>query len=172
MTLPADALPDETLASRAQQGDRKAFEMLVRRHKEALYRLLRRYLGNADEAYDLLQDTLISVWESLPRYDPKRSFFAWTRTIALNKCRDFSRRRRFRSWFSNRLAAEPTNAPLSPAEQSELTEAHVQLILTTVDGLSQEAVAKILGTTTKAIEMRLRRARQTLADTLNRSAEG
>lgn len=190
MTSPADTLPDETLASRAQQGDRKAFETLVGRHKEALYRLLRRYLGDADEAYDLLQDTLISVWEGLPRYDPKRSFFAWTRAIALNKCRDFSRRQRFRTWFAQILVTEPKTDPLSPAEQAELAETEGQqehrlrrldaaiaalpalykepLVLTTVDGLSQEAVAAILGTTTKAIEMRLRRARHSLAHALDR----
>jgi RNA polymerase sigma factor (sigma-70 family) len=190
VTSPADTLPDETLASRAQQGDRRAFETLVGRHKEALYRLLRRYLGDADEAYDLLQDTLISVWEGLPRYDPKRSFFAWTRAIALNKCRDFSRRQRFRTWFAQILVTEPKTDPLSPAEQAELAEIEGQqehrlrrldaaiaalpalykepLVLTTVDGLSQEAVAAILGTTTKAIEMRLRRARHALAHALDR----
>lgn len=194
MTSPAEDLPDETLASRAQQGDRKAFDQLVRRHKDALYRLLRRYVGNADAAYDLLQETLISVWESLPRYDPKRSFFAWTRTIALNKCRDFSRRQRFRRWFSTMLAAEPPLLPSSPAEDAELIEVQAQhdrrlrrldtaiaalpalykepLLLTTVDGLSQDAVAAILKTTAKAIEMRLRRARQHLAAALKSSGEG
>ena len=165
--------------------------MLVGRHKEAVYRLIRRYLGNADDAYDLLQDTLISVWESLPRYDAKRSFIAWTRTIALNKCRDFSRRQKFRRWFSMIQAAEPSAPSLSPAEQVDLTEAQAKqeqrlrcldaaiaalpalykepLLLTTVEGLSQDAVAQILETTTKAIEMRLRRARHRLAEVLQRS---
>ena len=172
----------------AQRGDRRAFEVLVGRHKETLYRLIRRYVGNADDAYDLLQDTLISVWESLSRYDPKRSFFAWTRTIAFNKCRDFSRRQRFRSWFSAILAGEPTTAPLSPPEQAEFSEFQIQqakdlgrldaaivalpalykesLLLTVFEGLSQEEAAAILRTTTKAIEMRLRRARQRLTEQL------
>jgi RNA polymerase sigma factor (sigma-70 family) len=194
VTLSADALPDETLASRAQQGDRQAFEALVGRHKGALYRLVRRYLGNADDAYDLLQETLISVWENLPRYDPKRSFFAWTRTIALNKCRDFSRRQRFRVWFSRILSNEPNSEPLSPADYVESAETQMQqeqrlrhldaavaalpslykdpLVLTTVGGLSQEAAAAILRTTTKAIEMRLRRARHALARALNQLPEG
>ena len=191
--MPADDLPDETLASRAQQGDRKAFDLLVNRHKAPLYRLLRRYVGNADEAYDLLQETLISVWESLPRFDSKRSFVAWTRTIALNKCRDFSRRQRARRWFSTVLAAEPPPLPLSPAEDAELIEVQAQhdkrlrrldaaiaalpalykepLLLTTIDGLSQDAVAAILNTTTKAVEMRLRRARHRLAEVLSQSGE-
>lgn len=194
MTLPADALPDGTLASMSQRGDRKAFEVLVGRHKEALYRLIRRYLGNADDAYDLLQDTLISVWENLSRYDPKRPFVAWIRTIALNKCRDFSRRQRFRSWFSAILAAEPVTAPLSPSEQAEVSELQTQqakdlrrldaaiadlpaiykepLLLTAFEGLSQEEAAAILRTTTKAIEMRLRRARHRLTEHMKGSSEG
>jgi RNA polymerase sigma-70 factor (ECF subfamily) len=194
VTLPADALPDETLASQAQQGDRQAFEALVGRHKDALYRLMRRYLGNADDAYDLLQDTLISVWENFARYDPKRSFFSWTRTIALNKCRDFSRRQRFRTWFSQILSNEPNSEPLSPVDHAERDEAQMQqeqrlrrldaavaalrsfykepLLLTAVDGLSQEATAALLGTTTKAIEMRLRRARRALTQALNRPYGG
>jgi RNA polymerase sigma factor (sigma-70 family) len=194
VTLPASALPDETLALRAQQGDRQAFETLIGRHKDALYRLVRRYLGNSDDAYDLLQDTFISVWENLHRYDPKRSFVAWARTIALNKCRDFSRRRRFRQWVSQLFAAEPTAETLSPAELADLGEAEARegnrlrrldeaiaalpelykepLLLTTVGGLSQEAAAAVLRTTTKAVEMRLRRARQKLIEALSPSAEG
>lgn len=189
MTVLADELPDATLTSRAQQGDRKAFEMLVGRYKEDLYRLLRRYLGNSDEAYDLLQDTLISVWESLARYDPKRSFFAWTRTIALNKCRDFSRRQRFRSWVRDKiLVAEPKNDPLSPEEHAELTEAQGEqehrvrrldaavaalpsfykeaLLLTAISGLSHAEAAAELRTSPKAIEMRVRRARQMLTQSI------
>jgi RNA polymerase sigma-70 factor (ECF subfamily) len=194
VTLPASALPDETLALRAQQGDRRAFETLIGRHKDALYRLLRRYLGNSDDAYDLLQDTFISVWENLHRYDPKRSFLAWARTIALNKCRDFSRRQRFRQWVSQVFAAEPVTETLSPAELADLGEVDAReearlrrldeaiaalpelykdpLLLTTVGGLSQEGAAAVLGTTTKAVEMRLRRARQKLSEALNSSREG
>ncbi len=194
MTLPASALPDETLALRAQQGDRQAFETLIGRHKDVLYRLVRRYLGNSDDAYDLLQDTFISVWENLHRFDSKRSFPAWARTIALNKCRDFSRRRLFRQWVSQLFAAEPTAETPSPAELADLGEAEARegnrlrrldaaiaalpelykepLLLTTVGGLSQEAAAAVLRTTTKAVEMRLRRARQKLIEALSPSAEG
>ncbi|MDP9082196.1 MAG: sigma-70 family RNA polymerase sigma factor [Pseudomonadota bacterium] len=191
--MPADGLPDDTLALRAQHGDRKAFEVLIGRHKAALYRLLRSYLGNRDDAYDLLQDTLICVWESLPRYDPTRSFFAWTRTIALNKCRDHTRRQRFRAWFSQALAAETISDSLSSADQTEMDDAQREqegrlkrldaavsalparykepLLLTTVEGMTQKAVAILLRTTPKAIELRLRRARRRLLERLNGASE-
>ena len=190
MTLQEAAPSDEALVLRAQQGDRRAFDALVSRHKHVLYRLVRRYVGDADDAYDILQDTLISVWEALHRYDAKRPFLAWVRVIALNKCRDFSRRRRFRRLILEAFAAEPAaaTAPGLPeqadaqtlAAQKELRLQRLAeaiaalpkkykepLVLTTAGGLTQEATAALLQTTTKAIEMRLRRARSKLIDALN-----
>jgi RNA polymerase sigma-70 factor (ECF subfamily) len=191
VTLPAPT--DETLAARAQQGDHQAFDMLIGRHKEFLYRLVRRYLGNSDDAYDLLQETFIAAWENLQRYDLQRSFIAWVRTIALNKCRDFSRRRRFRRWVQQLIAVEPSSDPMSPETEAALAEATFDkddrlrrldeaiamlpalykepLLLATLGGLSQQATAAALKTTPKAIEMRLRRARLELSRLLDPARE-
>jgi RNA polymerase sigma-70 factor (ECF subfamily) len=183
----AEAPSDEALAARAQRGDQPAFGSLVNRHKHFLYRVVRRYVGNADDAYDVVQDTFISAWEALSRYDPGRPFVAWLRTIALNKCRDFGRRRKFRWLMLQAFAAEPVAVPGSRAQDlhreqesrendrlRQLDQAIAALpafykeplILTTVGGLSQSEAATALKTTPKAIEMRLRRARRRLAETL------
>ena len=185
MTAQESAPSDEALALRAQQGERRAFDLLIYRHKSTLYRIVRRYVGDSDEAYDLLQEALISVWEGLDRYDARRSFLAWTRVIALNKCRDFSRRRRFRRLLVDTFVSEPiattSTAPTEPDETHYIAMQQEQrlrrleeaiaalppvykdpLVLTTAGGLSQEATAVVLKTTTKAIEMRLRRARAKL----------
>jgi RNA polymerase sigma factor (sigma-70 family) len=190
VTEPESAPSDEALALRAQQGDHRAFDLLVGRHKSALYRLVRRYVGDADEAYDILQDALISVWEGLHRFDVRRPFLAWARVIALNKCRDFSRRRSFRRRILEAFAVEPPSAsPLVQTEQADVQSAAAQqelrlrrldeaiaalpalykepLLLTTTGGLSQEATAALLKTTTKAVEMRLRRARKKLLEVLD-----
>lgn len=193
MILRASTTPDESLAARAQEGDPLAFDALVGRHKDMLYRFVHRYLGNADDAYDVLQDTFIAVWETLHRYDPKRSFAAWTRTVALNKCRDFSRQQRRRLWLSSLFATEPASEPPSPAQVVDVAEletenrnrlqclsaaiaslpAHFKepLLLTTVGGLSHKAAAAILVTSTKAVETRLRRARHALAAVLHPAEE-
>ena len=76
------------LTSAASQGDEQAFATLMRRHKTWLYRFIRRYAGDSDEAYDLLRYTFVSAWQALARFDPQRSFPVWLRRIALNKCRD------------------------------------------------------------------------------------
>lgn len=171
---------DESLAARAKAGDRQAFEVLVRRHKAGLYGFCRRYVGDADEAYDLVQDAFASAWTGLPRYDDRRPFGAWLRTIALNKCRDFSRRRSVRRLFlaafareqapsfakSEREAAETTEARLNDLnrEIARLPTAYKEaLLLTALGGLSQQDAATELGVSVKSIEMRVYRAKRKLA---------
>jgi len=183
-----DTVPsDSDLAVRAQTGDRQAFESLVQRHKEPLFRLVRRHIGNDDDAYDIVQDSFISAWMALKRYDREKSFAVWLRAIALNKCRDYGRRqtvrRRFLRFFAPREAElVTTNDPEleRAAEAAEATRLQRldraiaelpafykdPLLLTTVSGLSQQETAAQLNTTTKAIEMRIRRARKKLAEAL------
>jgi RNA polymerase sigma-70 factor (ECF subfamily) len=182
-----DPESDETLAARARTGDRAAFDALVRRHKEGLYGFVRRYLGSADEGYDVLQEAFLSAWLALGRYDPARPFLPWLRTIALNKCRDAGRRQTVRRFFlhafAREIADERTTAHLDAERDAEtalderlayLDRAIADLpalykeplLLTTVSGLTHEEAAAILETTPKAIEMRLARARSRLAAAL------
>ena len=86
----------DTDEGQAAQGDRAAFSRLMIATKGDLHRFITRYVGDPDEALDLTQETYAAAWLSIRRYDPGRPFSAWLRTIALNKCRDWSRRRRVR----------------------------------------------------------------------------
>jgi RNA polymerase sigma-70 factor (ECF subfamily) len=174
------------LSAAAQAGDRRAFDTLVTLHKATLYRFVRRYVGNADDAYDLLQDTFISAWTALPRFDRRQSFSGWLRAIALNKCRDYGRRLAVRRRFLEVLAAQPLVSPRSEggveADSEQLLSQHLQrldqaiaalprlykepLLLTLVSGLTQEQAAHELKTSTKAIETRIRRAKRRLREVL------
>jgi len=62
------------------------------RHKGWLYQFIRRYVADRDDAYDVLQESFVSAWGALGRFDPERPLEAWLRRIALNKCRDRARR--------------------------------------------------------------------------------
>lgn len=175
---------DEHLAGRAGAGDQAAFELLVRRHKAGLYGFCRRYVGDPDDAYDVLQDAFAAAWTGLGRYDARRPFAAWLRTIALNKCRDFGRRRSVRRLFLAAFAREETlrtspsafSASIDPRdERMERLEREIAalptaykeaLLLTTLGGLSHQDAAAELGVTVKAIEMRVYRAKRQLAGRL------
>jgi RNA polymerase sigma-70 factor (ECF subfamily) len=182
---------DEHLAACARQGDRGSFDALVKRHKEPIYRFIRRYVGHTDDAYDVLQECFIAAWRGMPKYEPARPFLPWLRQIALNKCRDFGRRQTVRRIllraFSEERPAEQVPADqgasdaLADAERlAELDKAIAglpafykePLLLTVVSGLSHQDAAKILKTTSKAVEMRLYRARRKILDALSRLREG
>ena len=70
---------DGDLAVRAQSGDKHAFEGLVQRHKGPLFRFVRRSIGNDDDAYDVVQDSFVSAWLALARFDRNKSFTSWLR---------------------------------------------------------------------------------------------
>lgn len=172
---------DEALAKLAKAGDKRAFDAIIHRYKDPLHRLVRRYVGNSDDAYDILQQTFLAAWMSLNRYDTNRPLLPWLRTIALNKCRDYSRRlsvrRMFLTLFASQTATEamPTASDAEEDRLNQLDQAIAALppfykeplLLTAVSGLSHQEAADTLKTTAKAIEMRLRRARQQLAKALS-----
>jgi RNA polymerase sigma-70 factor (ECF subfamily) len=173
---------DAALAGRAAEGDRAAFNRIVQRYQEPLYRFIRRYVGDADEAYDLLQETFVSAWQAVGRYDPARPAAIWLRRIALNKCRDWGRRRTVRRFFYGAAsldAAEPppVATPVDDDREAILTrldqaiaalptQLKEPLLLTAFEGVSQEAAGRALGISTKAVETRVYRARKRLAELL------
>jgi RNA polymerase sigma factor (sigma-70 family) len=181
-----DGDTDAQLAASAKQGNRAAFDGLVRRHKDPIYRFVRRYIGQPDDAYDVLQNCFIAAWEGLSRYDTGRPFSSWLRVIALNKCRDFGRRQTVRRLFLKAFANEPVPEVITSPNGADDAEADTAklaaldraiadlpplykepLLLTVVSGLSHQEAAQILGTTSKGVEMRLYRARRRIQQTMN-----
>ena len=182
-----DALSDAALASRAVDGDTQAFTAIVARYKAPLYRFIRRYVRDDADAYDLMQQTYVSAWLSLSRYDARRSLRTWLQTIALNKCRDHARKIKVRRLlFGTGLVGQATNvADQSPSVEDELIRDEREralataiaelprqlkepLLLTVFGELSQAEAGRQLGISVKAIETRIARARRKLADALER----
>jgi RNA polymerase sigma factor CnrH len=178
---------DRTLAIAAKGGDRAAYEGLVRRYKTALYRFVRRYVGDADDAYDIVQEAFVAAWLAFKRFDPAQSFTTWLWAIALNKCRDYGRRRSVRrrilQLFASETAQPIEREPADADREGDEQEIHRQyrldqaiarlprlykepLLLITVSGLTHQEAAAQLKTTPKAIEMRIRRAKRRLVEVL------
>ena len=185
-----DPASDEALAERAAAGEERAFAELVRRHKEPLYRLMRRYTGDADHAYEAAHEAFIAAWRALGRYDSGRPFVAWLRTIAFNKARDLARRRAVHRLLLGSDVLEEEGADLAAdsaaGAEAKLIEAQdaaaldraiarlpvklkEALVLTAFDGRSQREAADILGVSEKSIETRVYRARKLLAVALDAS---
>tara|TARA_R110002012_G_scaffold60635_2_gene158683 strand:- start:2886 stop:3473 length:588 start_codon:yes stop_codon:yes gene_type:complete len=181
------------VSARAARGDRAAFSELMRQTKAALFRVIRRYVGDEQEAWDLLQETYAAAWISIRRYDPARPFEAWLRTIALNKCRDWSRRRLVRRLIRGGLDLSSPEALAVPDgaesaddrmevsgrlarlnEEMSRLPPHLKapLLLTAIEGRSQAETAGILGISVKTVETRVARARRKLSDALRDTTAG
>lgn len=189
MSAPPPERDDGALAEAALAGEERAFTELMRRHRDAVYRFARRYVGDADEAFDLVQETFVSAWNALGDYDPRRPMSAWLRRIVLNKCRDWSRRRQVRRFFFGAVSMDAKIAETIPAAAtapdphleaslSALDAAVVALprplkeplLLTAIEGLSHKEAGAVLGLSPKAVEMRVYRAKQALAQSFAESA--
>lgn len=177
----------QTIAARAAAGDRAAFTALMSATKADLHRFVRRYVGDEAEAQDVLQETYAAAWFALRRYDPARPFDAWLRAIALNKCRDWSRRRAVRRVVRGVMGLDAPEAAAvgdaSPDAEvrlddqrraqrvqralSDLPDAlKAPLLLAALEGRSHAEIGVILRITPKAVETRIARARRKLAQAL------
>ncbi len=182
---------DAELAALALAGQQSAYGELMRRHRDAVFRLARGHAGDATEALDITQETFISAFAALGRYDGARPFRLWIARIAVNKCRDWARRRAVRRFFTFARPIEEAGAVAdgmpTPEEavQSRAELAHIHaaiaalpgnlkdvLVLRAIEGMSQAETAQILGISEKAVETRLYRARNKLAEGLRDGATG
>lgn len=179
----------DTDEARAARGDRTAFAALMATTSGDLYRFIRRYVGDTDEAYDLLQETYVSAWLAIRRYDPARSFETWLRSIAINKCRDWGRKRTVRRIVRGVMGLDTPEAMAvgedAPEAETQLDDRRrmaemnqalanlpdtlkAPLLLASLEGRSHAEIAEVLGVTPKAVETRIARARQKLNQALGR----
>lgn len=191
MSLDWTSLTDSELATLSIAGRQAAFAEIMRRYRQPVFRLARACTGEPDEALDLVQETFVSAHQALSRYDAQRSMKAWLAAIAINKCRDWGRKRTVRRFLSFALPLdgqaeavvdEEPAADAAAADRQELdrvTRAIATLpmnlkevlVLRTIEGLSQAETADVLGVSQKAVETRLYRARARLIEKLN-AAQG
>ncbi|MDF0488437.1 RNA polymerase sigma factor [Sphingomonas sp. H39-1-10] len=171
------ALDDGELVARTIAGRQAAFREIMRRHRDPLYRVVRGHVGDAEEALDLVQDCFATAWRHLAGFDQSRPLRPWLARIAINRARDWHRRRALRRFIGFGVGGEeetvPADEPLPDAAAGariELERAWAAiarlperlretLLLRTVNGLSQAETAAALKISEKAVETRLYRAR-------------
>ena len=118
---------EDKLVESAKRGDRAAFEELVRRTSRLVYARLYLETGDAHQAEDLLQDTLLTAFRTLAQLDEPAKFRPWLLRIAQNQAIDAARRTMRLKRTPNELRPYPNAAP-APDEQAELVEQRQQVL--------------------------------------------
>jgi RNA polymerase sigma-70 factor (ECF subfamily) len=176
---------DQALVEAARGGDRGALEKLLERHQGAVYRFGMKMCGEAEDAKDVLQETLFAAVRSLPNFRGASSISTWLYTIARSFC---LKKRRTSKFAPDRIESLEAQAEASsevadlrrtPEEDAaarqtkRVLDAAIAgldpmyrevLVLRDVEGLPAAEVAEILGLTIEAVKSRLHRARVAVRD--------
>lgn len=184
-------LADEDLIALAQRGEITAFELLYDRHRGPAYSLARRITGTDGNADDVVQETFISVWRAIERYDPRRaSVRTWLMRIvhrrAIDQLRSSTvhskRRADGEGLIEDLTAKEPAPETLALAsEQSglvrdalgELPEDQRKAIeLAYFSGFSQTEIAEITGLPLGTVKGRMRLGLEKMRASLEQQEAG
>ena len=180
---------DAALIRAFHEGDKAAFDKLVLNHKDRLFNLCYRLLGDYEEANDSAQETFIKVYRGLKTFRFESAFSTWLYRIAVNTCKNKLKSSTFRRKskmvpldnpvIANRSqpSREIQDESLSPAialEKKERMRAIQKAIdalppeqkqvvtLRDIEGFSYEEVAEITGFNLGTVKSRIARARQDL----------
>jgi RNA polymerase sigma-70 factor (ECF subfamily) len=173
---------EQDLIRRAQAGEERAFEELVRAHQQRAFRIARNLVPSEDDARDLVQEAFLRVFRSLERFDFQYGFSTWLHRIVTNLAIDHLRRRRLVTQQASgedddtgAWEAELESQAPSPSERLESLETarkvreciaalapHFQAVLTLreLEGLPCTEIARIVGATHVTVRWRLHRGRK------------
>lgn len=167
----------------ALSGNASAFKVIVEEYQTFAYAVAFRFVGNADDAEDLVQEGFIKLWKNLSKYRQDVKLSTWFYRILVNLCLDFLKsshgrqRKRFTEInTANTVAGKETpesvynNYELMKIIQTcaeELTpKQHAVFVLRDLEGLDVEEVEKILSMTSTNIKSNLFHARQKVSEKL------
>ncbi|NGN63891.1 RNA polymerase sigma factor SigM [Streptomyces sp. A7024] len=174
------AADDRELLSRHVSGDPDAFAEIVRRHRDRLWAVALRTLGDREEAADALQDALVSAYRAAHTFRGQSAVTTWLHRITVNACLDRARKAATRRTspvadtdrFEQLL--EPAESAAAPAERRDLNrellaalatlpaEQRAAIILVDMQGYPVAEAAEILETPVGTVKSRCARGRARL----------
>lgn len=186
-----NAINDFNLVLRAREGDQKAYADLMQRYKDSIYFMSLKMVNNKDDAMDLTIETFGKAFENIEKYKPDFAFSTWLFRIATNNCIDFIRKKRINMVSIHSLTDDEgeekqldiKSDTLNPEETSIKKQQNqaIKLIVDKLplryktlitlryfDELSYEEIANELDLPLGTVKAQLFRARDLMANILNR----
>lgn len=177
---------DEELYRRFTEQDTAAFEELLARYQEPVYRLVFRIIGRSEDARDVTEEVFINIWENPASYKNIAKFSTWLYRVATNRAISFVRLRRFKSLLSfsehdptDTYSDDPDDRPDIQTEQTDAAERigrammklpprqRAAIHLRYREEMSVAEVAGVMNLSQKSVESLLFRAKQTLRKLLD-----
>ena len=155
-------------------GDKSAFQTLVKRHKEKVRNIIYLTMNNSALVDDIAQDVFITIYRNLKHFRFESQFTTWLYRITVNKCKDYLRRMNVRRIFSPLDEGIEVSEHSSPIEDRDIskivTEAisklpvklRMPLILKDIEGFSYQEIAETTNCEIGTVKSRIFRAREGL----------
>ncbi len=174
----------DAIIKRALAGDQIGYAELYDRYAASLYRLCYSLLMNEQDAEDILQESFLYAFKNLHRFDSRKaSLKTWLYTIAVSRCRNTYRRKRFLTvditqWLGLELKAPPAEAPeaavirrdanetISKALQDLSPRLREAIVLRYGQGMTYREISEVMGCPQKTAESRVRLGHQRLKQSL------
>lgn len=181
---------DQQLVERAQQGDKRAFELLVVKYQRKLARLLSRLVRDPQEVEDVTQEAFIKAYRALPSFRGDSAFYTWLYRIGINTAKNYlvamGRRAPTATGFDNEEAETLEEAdqlrdsatPEALLQSKQIGETvnramdalpedlRTAITLREIEGLSYEEISAVMNCPIGTVRSRIFRAREAIASEL------
>jgi RNA polymerase sigma-70 factor (ECF subfamily) len=176
--MTADDADDRALLAAHVDGDRSAFGRLLERHRDRMWRIALRTLGDAEDAADAVQDAAISALRAAAGYRGDAAVTTWLHRIVVNACLDIARRRAARPTLplltetgsgladpgaSSVLEARETSATVVAALRRLPVDQAAAIVLVDIEGFPVREAAAMLEVAEGTVKSRCARGRAQLA---------
>jgi len=175
-------LIDIQLIEECRGGNFNNFRKLVELTSPFAYSVAFRMLGNEDQAKDVVQETMVTIWQKLKKIKSAEVYKTWIYRVVVNKCYDVMRKRKKNPEFiadeqtwrviSNRISEGPS-AALKNGETSKIigilterlsSKQKAVFVLSDLEGLSNDEVSEITGISKSAVKANLYHARKSISE--------
>ena len=175
---------DNALVKRAQQGDKSAFDLLVRKYQHRIAAVVSRFIRDYGECQDVVQDSFIKAYKSLNSFRGDSQFYTWMYRIAVNTAKNHlaSRKRRpgadveleDAEFIEGGIYVQNNDTPEHELLREELAqvvskvlaqlpdEIRQAITLREMEGLSYEEIAEVMNSPVGTVRSRIFRAREAI----------
>ena len=184
-----DSNVDQLLVERVQRGDKKAFDILVRKYQHKLAKLISRYVHDSSEVFDVTQEAFIKAYRAIPNFRGESAFYTWLYRIGVNTAKNYliGQGRRppsidvdaedaeyFEGDSELKDSATPERLMVKDEVERTVFEAieklpedlRTAIVLREIDGLSYEEIAETMGCPVGTVRSRIFRAREAVHNKL------
>ncbi|WP_372877226.1 RNA polymerase sigma factor RpoE [Spongiibacter marinus] len=186
---------DQQLVERVQQGDKRAFDLLVLKYQHKIFGLISRYIKDSDEVQDVAQEAFVKAYRALPKFRGDSAFYTWLYRIAINTAKNYLVARNRRppgsdvdvadaEYFEgpsalkevetpeNRLYGEELKNVVQGAIKTLPEDLRAALTLREFDGLSYEDIAAVMDCPVGTVRSRIFRAREAVDSRVRAQVSG